>query len=114
MTERVQMFKSELQEKLATLKVAMPLAAVAIVLLGTAYVLLTLALVGLVSVAFSDSPYRWCFAFLIVAVLWSSLGAVAGYFAKREFQAKGLAPKRTLEVLRGDKVWLEKEVRNQI
>ncbi len=111
---RVQLLRSELQEKVATLKTGVPLAAAAIMLLGTAYVLLTLALVGLVSVAFTDNPYRWGLAFLIVGVLWSLLGAAIGYFAKREFQAESLTPRKTLDVLRGDKIWLEKEVRNQI
>jgi len=111
---RVQMLKSELQEKLGTLKVAAPLVVVAIILLGTAYVLFTLALVGLISVAFSYTAYRWCFAFLIVGGLWSLLGAVAGYFARREFRSKSLAPRKTLEILKEDKIWLQKEVRNQI
>jgi uncharacterized membrane protein YqjE len=106
---RLQLFKRELKDKLAMMKVVGPLAAVAAVLIGTAYVLLTLALVGLVSALFAESPYRWCLAFLIVGVLWLLLGGAAGYFAKREYGVKGLAPKRTLTVLRGDKEWIEKE-----
>ena len=111
---RIAMFKAELQEKVQTIKTVAPLAAVAAVLLGTAYLLLTLALVGLAAAFLPDNQYRWFLAFLAVAVLWAILGGIAAYLAKREFEIKGLLPKRTIEVLKDDKVWVQAEVKNQI
>ncbi len=111
---RIEMFKIELQEKAKTLKIAAPLAALGALLLGTAYLLVTMALVGLVVAFFRDNPYRWFFAFAIVAVLWTVLGGIAAYFAKREFELKGLVPRRTIEVLKGDKLWIQAEAKNQI
>jgi uncharacterized membrane protein YqjE len=111
---RIAMFKAELREKVKAIKTAAPLAAAAVVLLGTAYLLFTLALVGLVAAFLPDNPYRWCLAFLAVGVLWSIIGGIAAYFAKRELEIKGLLPKRTIEVLKGDKVWVQAEVKNQI
>ncbi|HVN22205.1 MAG TPA: phage holin family protein [Dongiaceae bacterium] len=110
---RVTMLRAELREKAQMLKVAVPLAGIAAVLLGTAYMLFTLALVGLVLAAFPQSAYRWFFAFLIVGVFWGILGAAAAYFAMREFQMKSMVPKRTLEVLKGDKIWIQSEVNNR-
>src|SRR3989454_5238895 len=55
---RVQMFKSELQETLATFKHVMPTAVIALTLLATAYLLLTLAVVGVGAVAFWSNPDR--------------------------------------------------------
>jgi uncharacterized membrane protein YqjE len=111
---RVAMFKAELQEKIAILKSAAPLAVAGILLLLTAYFLLTLALVGLVLAAVPDNPYRWAIAFAAVGLLWLIMGAAAAYFAYREFQLKGLLPKRTVEVLKADKVWIQSEVKNQV
>jgi uncharacterized membrane protein YqjE len=111
---RFSMLKAELSDKFETLKIAAPLAALGILLLGTAYLLLTMALVGLVEAFFPANPYRWCLAFLGVAVLWSLLGGIAAYFATREFELKGLVPKKTIEVLKGDKIWIQSEVKNQI
>jgi uncharacterized membrane protein YqjE len=111
---RSRMFKAELQEKFTALKIAAPLAGVGALLLGTAYLLFTMALVALVAVLFKDNPYRWFFAFAAIAVLWALLGGVAAYLAKREFELKGLLPKRTLEVLKGDKLWIQAEGKNQI
>ena len=110
---RVQLFKAEAQGKLQTLRIAAPLAAIAGLLIATAYLLLTLALVAVAAAIFADSPYRWVYGFLIVGVLWSGFGAIAAYFAKREFALINLVPNRTIAVLKGDKLWLQSEMRNQ-
>jgi uncharacterized membrane protein YqjE len=108
---RFQLFKAEFTEKLALLKIAALLAVVALVLLATAYLLLTVGLVAVIAAVFAGNPYRWVFGFVGVAVLWAILGGVAAYFAKREFALKGIVPRRTFEVLKGDKIWLQHEAR---
>jgi uncharacterized membrane protein YqjE len=111
---RIELLKTELQEKGKILKAAAPLGALGALLLATAYLLFTLALVSLVVVAFQDNPYRWFFAFLIVAFAWTVFGGIAVYFAKRELEMKTLLPQRTIEVLKGDKIWIQAEVKNQV
>jgi uncharacterized membrane protein YqjE len=111
---RVEMLKAELQESRATLKRVIPSAAAALVLLATAYMLFTIALVGLVAVAFWNNPYRWFFAFLIVAVLWAVIGAITAFMAIRRLKTHGLFPRKTVEVLRADKTWLQNQVRSEL
>ena len=111
---RISMLRTELSEIWKTAKVAIPLVGLATLSLGTAFLLLTGALVGLVVAAFPQSIYRWFFACIIVAFFWGVLGAAAAYFAKREFEIKSMAPRRTLEVLKADKLWIEAEVRNRL
>jgi len=106
---RVEMFKSEVRETLDAWKTAVPLAAVAVVLLVTAYLLLTITVVALVAVAFWNNPYHWFFAFLIVGVVWSIGGGILGWMALHEFQSTGLFPKKTIEVLKADKMWIQSE-----
>ena len=60
-----------------------------------------------------DNAYRLCLAFLAVGVLWTILGGVAAYFAKREFELKGLMPNKTIRVLKGDKTRIQTEVNSQ-
>src|SRR2546428_10787864 len=67
---RVQMFKSELQETLATFKHVMPMAVIALTLLATAYLLLTPPGVSVGAVALLGNPYPLFFAFLFVGGLW--------------------------------------------
>jgi hypothetical protein len=86
----------------------------ALVLLGTAYMLFTLALVGLVLALLPANPFRWCLAFLAVAVLWSIVGTVAAIIAKRRFSLKELVPNRTIGVLKDDGIWIQSEVKDQI
>ncbi len=111
---RIAMLRTELQEKMRIVKTAAPLGLTAVLLLSTAYLLFTMALVGLVAAFFAASPYRWCFAFLAIAGLWTILGGIAAYIAKRELEANGLMPKRTIEILKGDKIWVQSEVRSQV
>jgi uncharacterized membrane protein YqjE len=107
---RIELLQTEIREKLAYLKIAAPLAAAGLMLVVIAYLLITFALAAGVAAFFASNAYRWVFGFAIVGVLWGVLGGVAAYFAKRELELKNLAPKRTLEVLKGDKVWLNREM----
>jgi uncharacterized membrane protein YqjE len=111
---RVEMFQSELRETVESAKLWLPLTVVAITLLGTAYLLFTLALVGLVSTAFVNSPYRWFLSFLSVALVWAITGAIFAFAAASRFKAKGTFPMKTAEVLKADKVWLQNEARSQL
>jgi len=111
---RIQLFKEESRQKLALLRIAGVLAAVAVVLSTTAYLLLTLGLVAVIAAVFVNNPYRWVFGFFGVAILWTILGGIAAYFATREFALKGVMPRRTLEVLKGDKIWLQHEAKDHL
>jgi predicted membrane protein len=111
---RIAMLKAELQEKLNILKIGAPLAAAGIVLLGTAYILFTLSLVGLAAGFLQGNPFRWFFSFLVVAFVWAVVGAIVTYFAMRGLHSKGLLPKRTIAVLKGDKVWIQSEVKGHV
>jgi uncharacterized membrane protein YqjE len=110
---RVSLLKTELRNQLPGLKTAGILAAVGAVLLLTAYLLFTAALVTVIAANFKNTEFRWFFALLAGGVLWAILGGIAVGMARREIAQKGLMPKRTLAVLRGDKIWLEKEARGR-
>jgi uncharacterized membrane protein YqjE len=66
----------------------------------------------LVAVAFWNNPYRWFFAFLIVSVVLAITGALTAWMALRGLRAHGLFPKKTVEVLKADKIWLQNEARS--
>lgn len=106
---RIDLVSAELHQKANHLKLAAPLVATGALFLVTGYLLLTLALVSLVMVAFADSPYRWFLAFLIVAVAWLIFGGMAALMARRVIKRTGLIPRKTLEVLRADQRWVHKE-----
>ena len=109
---RFQVIKAELQETMASLKFTVPLGLLAVVFILTAFLLLTSAAVALVAHAFAGSPWAWFFAFVIVGVVWTAGGVLAAFFAYNEFRSKGHFPKRTVEVLKADKAWLQSEVSN--
>ncbi len=108
---RVQMLKSELQETMSAIGHGLPFAVAAIALLGTAFLLISAAVVVLVALAFVGNPYAWFFAFAIVGALWLILGGVAGFLAYNQIRRGFQFPKRTAEVLKADTVWLQSETR---
>ncbi|HZR57803.1 MAG TPA: phage holin family protein [Terriglobales bacterium] len=111
---RLRMAKSELKETIASMKVWLPLVAAALTLLATAYALFTIALVALVSAAFVTSPYRWFLSFLIVGLIWTIAGVICGYIALVQVRSQGTFPKRTVDVLKADGIWLQNEVKNHV
>lgn len=111
---RLQMLRSEMQEAAQAMKRAAPSMIAGIALLATSYILVTLAIVALVAVAFWSNPYHWFFAFLIVGVVWAVAGAIAMFMAFRAIKLHTLAPRKTIEVLKADKVWLQYEVGSRL
>jgi ABC-type multidrug transport system permease subunit len=111
---RISMLKAELGEKMRTFKAAVPMLATAIILLTTAFLLFTLCLVGLISVAFYGNPFRWFLSFVIVAVMYSIIGGMAAVFGLKELRAQGIMPKKTIKVLKEDQIWLQHEARTQV
>ena len=111
---RVQMLKSEFHETLSAVRIGLPLGLLALALLGTGFLLFTAAVVALVASAFAGNPYAWFFALVIVAFLWTVMGTVAAFLAYNEFRSKGMFPKRTVEVLKADRIWLQSEARSTL
>jgi uncharacterized membrane protein YqjE len=107
---RLLVMKSELQETMASVKVAVPISLVALVFLFTGFLLLTAASVAIVAHAFAGGSYAWFFALVIIGVVWTSAGAIAAFFAYNEFRSKGRFPK-TVEVIKADRAWLQSEAR---
>lgn len=111
---RLQILKSELSEKAAKWKAGAILGAAGLLLLLTSFLLLNLALVGLVAVVFWGSAYVWFLSFLIVGGLWVAIGSALALYAIRKFKSSSLIPAKSLRVLRQDVDWLENEARSQI
>lgn len=111
---RVAMLLAELREAWGAVKYAIPWMGAALVFLSTAFLLLTGALVGLVLAAFPNNPYRWFFGCLAVGVTWAMVGAGAAFSVRKKLRAGNMIPKRTIEVLKRDKIWIQTEVRNRV
>jgi hypothetical protein len=110
---RFAMLRSEMSEKLASYKAAMPAMILGLVLLWTCWLLFTALLVTALATAFS-SPWGWVFAFLIVAGAYLLLGLILAVGAWSKLKRTKLAPERTWRVLKQDEVWLQTEARTQI
>ena len=110
-TTRVNLLKTEIEEKASKLTAVIPMAVVAVVLLLSAWIALNCALLAVLHGLFMPSEYAWLWATLIVGGLYLALGMGAGMFVVNTLKATNWAPKRTLTVLKQDQVWLQNEAR---
>jgi uncharacterized membrane protein YqjE len=108
---RVTLFQSEFQETAESMKGWVPLAATAGVLLSTAYLLMTAAIVGLVSLLFVSNQFRWPIALSSVGAVEILGGVVAVAKARNAFRKRGTFPAKTIEILKTDSIWLKDEVK---
>lgn len=105
---RLAMLRSEMNEKLSSLKSAVPALVVGLFFLLTAWLVFTGFLVTAIALAFS-TPWGWAWAFLIVAGAYLLLGGVLASTGRSKLKRLNLVPERTLRVLKQDEIWLESE-----
>jgi uncharacterized membrane protein YqjE len=103
---RVDLLRSEFLENWNSWKTAWPLAGGAVVLLGTAYAFLAVALTCLIAL-FLPASFRWVIAPALIAFICGVPGALLAYVAIKRLRELPLIPKKTLDVLKDDRRWLE-------
>lgn len=107
---RYEMLAGELRDKLAVWRTSLPMLVIAAVLGVTAFLCITFAIIAALRPLF-DSEYGWAIAAVIVAVLYLLVAGILAWLAYRELQYEGMAPKKTMEVLKQDQVWIQNEAR---
>jgi len=108
---RVGILKAELEDKISTWKAVIPVLLGALALLWTGWMALTFAFAAWLHALFLPSQFAWLWSALIVAGVYLVMGVVLGWFAYSELTTTGIAPTRTLKVLKQDQVWLQNEAR---
>ena len=110
---RLQILREEMKNKTSLLKIAVPMFGIALALFWVGFLALTALFVVLIASAFGGiAGFAW--AFLIVAGVYFIVGGICASFAVGELKSKSLAPKRTIQVLKQDQVWLRNEARTQV
>ena len=110
---RLEILKQELQGKAALLKLAAPMFGIALVLLAVGFLCITGLFVVLIANAFGGMA-GWMWAFLIVGAAYFLVAGLCAMFAVSELKARGLTPKRTIQVLKQDQIWLRNEAQSQM
>ncbi len=108
---RVAILKAELSGKIKSWKAVIPAAIVAAVLLLAAWFAITFTAVALLAALFQPSPFAWVFGGAIVSLAYLAIGAILGVSAVNRIKAVQMVPTRTLEVLKQDQIWIQKETK---
>jgi uncharacterized membrane protein YqjE len=104
---RLDLLKGEMQEKVSAYKAALPMAVIGALMLATAWLLITGAIVAAIQLALG-----WPAAFAIVGGAYLVCGIFAGWLAYKEVTAQSMKPERTLQVLKQDQIWIEQEAKS--
>jgi hypothetical protein len=110
---RLQMLSQEMKEKVGIWKIAIPMLAVAALFGVVMFLALTFAFIAFFAGVFYGSAYSWCYGALIVTAGYFLIAIGMFYLGRRELTQAGLAPKRTLRVLKEDQIWIQHEARSQ-
>jgi uncharacterized membrane protein YqjE len=108
---RAELFFSELRDKTRNSRKVALFGGLALIFGGVAFLLFSVAAVALVAIAFWGTPFAFFWGFLIIGICYLLMGAINSMVAYYGFT--GLAPRKTIEVLRDDKSWLQAEVSQQ-
>jgi len=111
---RLQMLRAEMSEKASAYKAAAPAIAIGVVFMVVGFLLFTGALVSAIAWGFAGKPWAYLVAFCVVTVLYLLVGGVALGFGVRSIKSAGIAPERTIKVLKEDQIWLQTEARTQL
>jgi mannose/fructose/N-acetylgalactosamine-specific phosphotransferase system component IID len=111
---RLAMLQSEMRDKMAAMKAALPILVIGAVVAWLSALCLTAALVCAIYTAFKGSEWAPFLACLIVGVSYAIIGFGALFFGYSKISEKGLVPERTIQVLKDDKLWLQNEARTQL
>ncbi len=106
---RLQMLKAEMQQKTAMLRMVVPMMLLAGLLGALGCLLLTIALVAAIA-----NLIGWGWSFLVVGISYLLVAGATAGLALREWKAEGVAPTRTIKVLKQDQIWLQNEARSQL
>ncbi len=108
---RVAILKAELSGKIKSWKAVIPMAIIAAVLLLTAWFSITFTVVALLATLFQPSPFAWVLGGAVVSLVYLAIGAILGVSAVNRIKAVQMVPTRTLEVLKQDQIWIQKETK---
>jgi uncharacterized membrane protein YqjE len=109
-TTRYEMLVAEISEKLRVWKLALPMLAIAAVLVLGAFLTFTFGLAVLIGNLIGTS-YGYVWGALAVTILYLIVGGICGYLGYRQITAESMKPVRTLEVLKQDQQWIKDETR---
>jgi len=105
---RYQMLIAEMKEKMLAWKAGVPMLGVAAILGIAAFMVFSFGLVATVA-ALVDGRVGWAIGAVAVFLLYALIGGIVGWMGYKEVQKAGMAPTRTMRVLKQDQAWIQNE-----
>jgi uncharacterized membrane protein YqjE len=111
---RIEMLRSEMTEKVGSLKAAVPALAIALLMAVGAFLAFTAALIAGIALFFHARPWAYAASAGIVFLLYAIVAGIAAASGISAIKSTRMAPEKTIRVLQQDKLWLTTEARTQV
>lgn len=111
---RLNLLRVEMREKASSFKAGIPLIVAGALLLLVAAVMLNVAILAVIASAFGGGVMAWCWSALILFGLYAIIGGGCSFVGVREIKQTGVIPTHTLNVLKQDQNWIQREAKTQI
>lgn len=108
---RAQLLQAETREKIKAWKASAILLGVGAVLLVTAWFSFVFAIIALLHSWLGTGDYSWCFGGLIIGGLFFIGGMALTLAGYTDIKKAGVAPTRTLRILKQDQEWIKNQAR---
>lgn len=109
---RVQLLRAETKSKLKAWKFSLAMIATGALLLVTSWFAFIFAFIALLHSWLGGDNYTWCFGGLIAGALLLILGLGFTISGIQSIKNTGVAPTRTLHVLKQDQEWIQNQSRS--
>lgn len=108
---RVQLFQAETKEKIKAWKMSAILLGAGGLLLVTAWFSFVFAFIAALHSWLGPGDFSWCFGGLIIGGLFLICGLVLARAGYADIKKAGVAPTRTLRILKQDQEWIKNQTR---
>lgn len=108
---RAYLFRAETKEKIKVWKMSAILLGSGAVLLVTAWFSLVFAIIAALHSWLGSGDFSWCFGGLIIGGLFFICGAAVAMAGYSDIRKAGVAPTRTLRILKQDQEWIKNQAR---
>lgn len=111
---RLNLLRTEMREKTRALKFGLPMIIAGSVLLLISLIFLNVAILAVLASAFGSTTLAWCYAAAILFGCYAAIGGVCAFLGAREIRTTGILPTRTINVLKQDQNWIQREAKTQL
>lgn len=111
---RIDLLRAEMREKSSSWKFGLPMAVAGIAFLLISLIFINVAILAVIAAGLGGNSIAWCYSALILFGFYAIIGGTIAFLGVREIKTTGIVPRHTIETLKQDQRWMQREVKTQL